>query len=172
MLLLRASPEIEPSTDFFPRLQHRLYNVEEELRSGARGPGSNAIVSLALAGVLALLAWSPLMRLDQVLLPVPAVGEDRVAKEMGGVSPDPTPRSLSESGLPSSLRPLGTGARTWPAQDPFENAFSGYEPALSAPRLAPPSIRYYSPLMTSTPTLHSTDLEVVRAGRDTLSPSD
>lgn len=67
--ILRAAPAIEPSPDFFPRLQHRLYHVEDELRTGSRGPGANAVVSLAIAGVLALLAWSPLLRLDHLLVP-------------------------------------------------------------------------------------------------------
>lgn len=134
--LLRSAPEIEPSSDFFPRLQHRLYNLEDELRAGSRGPGSSAIVSLALAGVLALLAWSPLMRLDQVLLPVAGMGEDGVVSEAGsamaashgnsargGASAEQyqpaTPRPLADFNLPSSIRPLGparpldTSARSW-----------------------------------------------------------
>lgn len=64
--LLRESPRIEPSSDFFPRLQHRLYTIEYEMRSSSRGPG--AMTSLAIAGVLALLAWSPLLRLDKMLV--------------------------------------------------------------------------------------------------------
>lgn len=71
--ILRAAPEVEPSSDFFPRLQHRLYNLEDEMRVGNRGPGAGAMASLAIAGMLALLAWSPLLRLDQVLIPGAAI---------------------------------------------------------------------------------------------------
>lgn len=82
--ILRASPQVEPSSDFFPRLQHRLYNLEDEMRAGSRGPGAGAMASLAIAGVLALLAWSPLLRIDQMLIPgdtidgsVTATGDSR-----------------------------------------------------------------------------------------------
>lgn len=229
--LLRVSPEIEPSSDFFPRLQHRLYNLEDELRVGARGPGSSAIVSLALAGVLALLAWSPLMRLDQVLLPVAGAGEDWAVSEAGSAvaasrgstsypglatepRPDPTPRSLSESGVPSSIRPLGGRARGWTtprlagewetahwlASDPFEGGLSSYEPSLTSPwpavgeevwwwsgtpaagqgirsansdpLLAPPALRYYSPLLTGSAPARAAGTQSVRSDRDTLSPSN
>ncbi len=102
--ILRALPEVEPSTDFFPRLQHRLYNLEDELRAGARGPGASTMVSLAIAGVLALLAWSPLLRLDQVLLPV---GEAGGAVIGGAVAAD---RTAAE---PSSLRPVDPIADIW-----------------------------------------------------------
>jgi|GEM_PF-446370 len=71
--LLRAAPQIEPSSDFFPRLQHRIYNLEDEMRGGHRGPGAGAMASLAIAGVLAFLAWSPLLRLDQMFAPAAAV---------------------------------------------------------------------------------------------------
>lgn len=71
--LFRAAPQIEPSPDFFPRLQHRIYNLEDDLRSGHRGPGAGAMASLAIAGVLAFLAWSPLLRLDQMFVPAAAI---------------------------------------------------------------------------------------------------
>lgn len=195
--LLQAAPEVEPSTDFFPRLQHRLYNLEDELRAGARGPGSSAIVSLALAGVLALLAWSPLMRLDQILLPVAGAGEDWVASEAGGVAAaapgsasragataaslrDPTPRSLSEIGVPSSIRPMANHEPVFTTPWPTTSGETWWRPAAAgmgqgiltaAPdprhdlRLDPPTIRYYSPLLTGAPSTRAT-------GRDTLSPPD
>jgi hypothetical protein len=106
--ILRTFPEIEPSDDFFPRLQHRLYSLEDELRVSARGPGASAIVSLALAGVLALLAWSPLMRLDQVLLPVGGVA--------GGLGADEAESAVAADrgiALPSSLRPLEPRVGPW-----------------------------------------------------------
>lgn len=60
--LVRGLPEIEPSYDFFPRLQHRIYNLDDDLRSQHRSSMSSAVVSLAVAGTLALLAWAPLLR--------------------------------------------------------------------------------------------------------------
>jgi hypothetical protein len=121
--LLRSAPEVQPTDDFFPRLQHRLYNLEDELRDSSRGPGANAIVSLAIAGVLALLAWSPLMRLDQVLLPAGGMSEDRATAEAGSIAGEnrgtalrataaepqqsgPAPLRFPQGGEQSSLRPL------------------------------------------------------------------
>lgn len=60
--MLRGLPEVEPSPDFFPRLQHRIYNLDERLRSEQRGASAGAVASLAVAATLALLAWSPLLR--------------------------------------------------------------------------------------------------------------
>jgi len=65
--LVRELPEISPSPDFHPRLQFRIYRMEEELRAGSRASGAGAVLSLAIAGMLALLAWSPLLRLDPSL---------------------------------------------------------------------------------------------------------
>lgn len=59
--LVRRLPEVEPSHDFFPRLQHRIYNLEDELRD-RRPAGIGAMLSIAVAGTLAVLAWSPLLR--------------------------------------------------------------------------------------------------------------
>lgn len=60
--LLRGLPEIEPSYDFFPRLQHRIYNLEDDLRSRRNASTTGAVTSLAIAASLALLAWAPVLR--------------------------------------------------------------------------------------------------------------
>lgn len=62
--LVRQLPEIEPSSDFFPRLQHRIYHVEEASRAASRPSSVGAILSLAVAGALAVLAWGPFLRLE------------------------------------------------------------------------------------------------------------
>ncbi|HEX7118449.1 MAG TPA: zf-HC2 domain-containing protein [Longimicrobiales bacterium] len=80
--LLRGLPEVEPSSDFFPRLQHRIYNLEEELRAGKRAPGVGAVASLAVAGTIALLAWSPLLRFGQ-----DGIGIDRGAERVAAEAP-------------------------------------------------------------------------------------
>jgi hypothetical protein len=56
--LARELPEITPSDDFAERLQHRIYHVQDG--AGIAGNrASGAAVTLAVAGVIALLAWSP-----------------------------------------------------------------------------------------------------------------
>lgn len=60
--LVREIPGIEPSEDFAERLQHRLFHVQDgQAIAEARTPGGSAAATLAVAGVLALLAWSPLI---------------------------------------------------------------------------------------------------------------
>jgi hypothetical protein len=108
--LLRALPEVEPSSDFFPRLQHRLYNLEDGIGDGARGPGGSVMVSLAIAGVQALLAWSPLLRLDQGLLPVVGTGDGWVAGEAGNTMA--ADREVTEP-APSSIRPIEPVGSIW-----------------------------------------------------------
>jgi hypothetical protein len=59
--LARALPEIVPSSDFDQRLQHRIFHVQDELARTDRVGASGAVVALALAGVIALAAWSPVL---------------------------------------------------------------------------------------------------------------
>jgi hypothetical protein len=58
--LVRGLPEVEPSEDFQDRLQHRLFHVQDAAAiSEPRAAGGAA--ALAVAGMIALLAWSPLL---------------------------------------------------------------------------------------------------------------
>lgn len=59
LFVYRNLPQPQPSPDFFPRLRHRLYHVEDEARLSERTPlGSAALVAVATVGFLAL-AWLP-----------------------------------------------------------------------------------------------------------------
>lgn len=58
--MVRELPEVQPSDDFEERLQHRIYHVQDgEAIAEPRAAGGAA--ALAVASVIALLAWSPLM---------------------------------------------------------------------------------------------------------------
>jgi hypothetical protein len=73
--LYRGAPELSPTDDFMPRLQHRLYHLDEEMRGpGRTGSGARAAVTLAIAASLAGLAWIPALRpaAQPVLLPAVA----------------------------------------------------------------------------------------------------
>ncbi|HEX6939737.1 MAG TPA: zf-HC2 domain-containing protein [Longimicrobiales bacterium] len=96
--LLRALPEVEPSQDFLPRLQHRIYTLEEESRSGKRATGVGALASLAVAGTIALLAWSPVLRLGL------GAGGAGAAAGRGPVAEAPTAPG-GPGGRPSPARP-------------------------------------------------------------------
>ncbi len=77
--LLAALPSEQPADDFMPRLQHRLYNVDEGLSDlpAHRFAGGAALVGMAAVGLLALF-WLPFaatvpveMQLDPVAAYVP-----------------------------------------------------------------------------------------------------
>lgn len=61
--LLHSFPEVEVSDDFRPRLQHRIYHLEdgEALKRGILGSasGSTAATALGMAVLLVFAAWSP-----------------------------------------------------------------------------------------------------------------
>jgi len=58
--LLRALPEPELREDFKPRLQHRLFHVDDERALGAHAAsGAPAMTVLGIALLLTAVAWSP-----------------------------------------------------------------------------------------------------------------
>lgn len=52
-------PDVLPSSEFRPRLRHRLFHVQDEL-GAIRPQAPGAAASLAIAALVALVAWSPL----------------------------------------------------------------------------------------------------------------
>lgn len=79
--ILRDLPEVTPSSDFLPRLQHRIYHIEDgiPLRSAHPG-GSAALVAVAAVGLLAL-AWLPFATRVPIEVELPAVAVDPPAVE-------------------------------------------------------------------------------------------
>ena len=70
-MVLRGAAAVAVSEDFLPRLQHRIYHIEDNAALG-RATGSAATVStaVAIAALIALAAWSPtLVRAPRVALP-------------------------------------------------------------------------------------------------------
>jgi len=58
--LLRSLPEPELREDFVPRLQHRLYHVDDERALGDQAAsGTSALAVLGIAVLLSAVAWSP-----------------------------------------------------------------------------------------------------------------
>jgi hypothetical protein len=75
---LRSLPEIEPSYDFLPRLQHKLFHLEEDqawrLQPEASATSVGFVITLVM--LIASAAWLPLVRPKPplvVLAPVAAV---------------------------------------------------------------------------------------------------
>jgi anti-sigma factor RsiW len=56
--LLRGEQALDVPEDFHPRLQHRLYHVDDE-RALARAPSGSATLLLTVAAALTVAAWSP-----------------------------------------------------------------------------------------------------------------
>lgn len=58
---LRSLPPVEPSSDFLPRLQHRIYHIQDEASWWARPDTSGTSVGfvLLLALLIGVAAWIP-----------------------------------------------------------------------------------------------------------------
>ena len=108
--LLAVLPPVEVGEDFTPRLQHRLFHVEDGhvlARERSAGSGTTAVTLLAMTVLLALAAWSPTVRRPMVIdLPAIVVNE-----------PPPRPVRLMYHTLPVRqapsdpyVRSLWTGA--------------------------------------------------------------
>ena len=71
--ILRSMPAVAVSDDFLPRLQHRIYHLTDGSALGpadAAGSGTTVATAVAIAMLIALAAWSPiLVRAPRVALP-------------------------------------------------------------------------------------------------------
>jgi hypothetical protein len=109
--LYRKCPEITASDDFLPRLQHRLYHVEEEMRGpGRSGSGAPAALMLAIAATMATIAWIPAFRQQSALIELPAVAA------RAPLPPPEPPRAFRSSPQlsPEALNPGAWGMVTEP----------------------------------------------------------
>lgn len=72
--LLRGLPEIEPSSDFMPRLRHRIYHLEDAavLRE-RRASGASAVLLSGIALAIAATAWAPLVRTSPPVIELPPI---------------------------------------------------------------------------------------------------
>lgn len=83
----RSLPEVEPSADFLPRLQHRLYHIDDAERLAADRPlGSAALVAVAAVGFLAL-AWLPFATQMSVEVQLPPVAVEAPARAPAASAP-------------------------------------------------------------------------------------
>jgi len=98
LTLVRELPQISPSPDFHQRLQHRIFHVQDDIARGDRFATASAAVALAIAGVIAFAAWSP-------MLGPPEVGQAsgamvRGAEEALRVVAEPEPPAAEALGNP------------------------------------------------------------------------
>lgn len=79
LFVYRNLPQLQPSPDFFPRLRHCLYHLEDEARLSERTPlGSAALVAVGTVGFLAL-AWLPFATRLTVEVELPPVAVEAPA---------------------------------------------------------------------------------------------
>jgi hypothetical protein len=72
--IFRELPPLDPSYDFLPRLQHRIYHLEEETRrSGRRASGTSVALTLAITVMLGMAAWAPTVRPRPAVVELPPV---------------------------------------------------------------------------------------------------
>lgn len=143
VLLYRALPELEVSSDFGDRLRHRLYHEDME-RAWARrraGPGA-ALATAAIAAGIALFAWVPLVRTRDALPSLPAVAvsapEPGLVKRMlrGALHKE-------TAGLTSRLAEIGVAVQEMPYHDlvfrpqgPVVGQLAAYTPGAYDPSVA------------------------------------
>lgn len=92
--VVRNLPRVNASSDFLPRLRHRIYHIEDDIPfSGSRPGGSAALVAVAVVGLFALV-WLPFASRVPVEVELPAVAVERPPP---AVAEEPLP-SLFDSG--------------------------------------------------------------------------
>ena len=73
--LLRSLPPIEVPTDFQPRLTHRIYHLADgsSIARESLGSGATTIAIMAVAALLAFVAWTPRVGNSGAGLELPAI---------------------------------------------------------------------------------------------------
>lgn len=107
--LLRSLPEPELREDFAPRLQHRLFHVDNERAVQVTAEsGAPALTVLAIAIVLAAAAWSPTLFQTETVVQLEPIVVDRAP-----VRSVDRPVSVTPPGTFSSASPGGIVEGLW-----------------------------------------------------------
>jgi anti-sigma factor RsiW len=100
--LLLGAEQVEVGEDFHPRLQHRLYHVDDERAlARSRSGSTSAALLLGAAALLMAAAWSPAL-FDEPEVELSPIVVDRPARGRWASGP------LSARSSPSGLRPRWT----------------------------------------------------------------
>ena len=83
--LLRGLPLPELRHDFFPRLQHRVFHLDQEeaIRRSTSGSAMTAGTAVAVAAILVVVAWYPAFLDDTVEVDLPAIVVEEPASPEG-----------------------------------------------------------------------------------------
>lgn len=127
--LFRTVPPVKVPTDFHPRLRHRIFHLAdaEALARGSAGSATTAATILGMAILLTAVAWSPLVRSDQVELELAPIVVSRPAPDRTiGLRPPPVTFSTQIGGPNRTFEPRSRGlleysnALFWEAGPLFE----------------------------------------------------
>ena len=154
LTLVRDLPPVVPGEDFTPRLQHRLYHVQDEL-IGGRQRGMGRVTLFAGAAVLVIaVAWSPLARPD--LFQGEAATDSPAAVAPAPVAPPaaaPAARADSHSLFVSAVS--APTPEYWQTSGTHPGEISGVHPVrMSAEHLPGP----YSPVFVGLPSYRAGDV--------------
>lgn len=84
---LRTLPDVEPSSAYYVGLRARLAEAEPASVSAARTGGPGGLATLSIAAVIAMIAWSALLRPEPPTIELPAMAAHPPAPEVSwGVS--------------------------------------------------------------------------------------
>lgn len=121
--IFRNLPRVEPSSDFLPRLRHRLFHVEDGIPfQSVRHGGSAAAVAVAAVGLLAL-AWLPFaarmpveVQLPTVAVEAPAL-QEQTHRVPSLFEPGPflQPRAAVEAGTGMFIQAAHGQEPEWPS---------------------------------------------------------
>ncbi len=118
--VFRDLPSPSPSPDFYDRLKHRIYHLEDGISGAGSWPaGSAAVLAVAAAGLLAL-AWVPFVSQAPVEVQLQPVSVERPEAALERRAERETP-SLFQSG--PFLTPSSSGDRGW-RSDPHRRGSS------------------------------------------------
>jgi hypothetical protein len=89
--LVRAVPALRVTHDFYPRLRHRIFHVDDAnaLAKSSAGSATNAATILGMAVLLTLAAWSPMMRQKPEVELAPIVVSRPSSQRPVGLRPPP-----------------------------------------------------------------------------------
>ena len=100
--LVRAAPAVSVTRDFYPRLRHRIFHVDdaEALSRGSVGSATSAATILGMAVLLTLVAWSPMMRQRPEVELAPIVVSRPSSQRPVGLRPPPIELSMPVASAP------------------------------------------------------------------------
>lgn len=113
--LFASAPEIEPSEDFYPRLQHRIFHLEDARGLSNRRASGASLAALGIAAAVAFAAWTPSLNSgDTLQAPVVLASESAAYTHwFGGAAVQPIHSVAIHGPLAPALEGSGAELLLW-----------------------------------------------------------